>query len=193
MKKRVIIAGAVVAAVLLIILAIVLIPKNNKSSDSTKDTVQPWSVAYFTEMRGLYEKIESDQLTENEKAYNQLIDDLNVVLNEYEKAAAKDLSTSDQAGYDGRVQEKIKEIEAARKKLESPQSDRESLLEKVYELDAEIVEANTEGESAELTALAKKTSALKAQITQSQITLDEADAMYQEYKNRFHELTSQQQ
>ena len=193
MKKRVIAAVAAVVAIAIIVTAVILISKGNNAPKATEDSAQPWSVAYFTEMRSMYGKIESKELTDEEEAYNGLVDELNDILDKYQKAAESGLSADEHEEYEKQVQAKLKEIETAYKSLKNPPMGRDDLLEKVYELDAEIREANADNSSAELSDLSEKASILKQKLTKSEIDLDEATLLYDEYSEELTKLTAKQQ
>ena len=199
MKNKKLIIIITVIAAMLILAAIIFIPMLNKSSDPTPDTAYatdssaPWLVSYFAEMRGIYAKVDSDNPSEEEQAYNTLIDELNTLLDEYQAAADKGLSSEAQNTYEIKVQAKLAEIEAAYKQLDSPPPDRDSLLEQVYELEAEIREANPDGTSSVLSELETKTTELKSELLKSQIDIEKAIELYQEYSKEFEELNSPDQ
>lgn len=198
------IIAIVIAVAVLIISAIIILPMINKSaettnisSDTASDTVpvandssEPWLISYFAEMRGMYAKVESDNLSKEEQDYNSLLDEFNSLLNEYQASAGKGLSNDAQDAYENKVQTKLKEIETAYQLLDSPPLSHDSLLECVYELEAEIREANPDGTSPALYALETKTTKLKSDLNMSRIDINEANGLYLEYSKEFEELSS---
>jgi Skp family chaperone for outer membrane proteins len=197
MKKKALIVVLILAAAAMIAAAAILIGNSisSKESDSgvaaTEIAVQqePWDTAYFIEMRSMYPKLSSDSLTKDEAAYNALVDELNAVLDQYQQAVADEISPEEQSQYDDKVRALLTKLEAASQKIGAdPQQARDTLLEALYELEAEIDEASGDAEA--LGELKTKVYTVRVKLDRSDISPQDAQAAYEEYKAEFELLRS---